>query len=372
MTEEVTKTVRCKVDHGFGQWISSAGCSIAITTYQAGKIALVGWTGSQVHVTMRDFPRPMGLARKPGSSNCFAMATQDELILFANAGLLAQDYLEKNRYDALFLPRISYHTGNLNLHDLAYGTDGLWAVNTRFGCLVTFTDEFSFIPRWNPPFLSLLAPEDRCHLNGLALADGQPAFATALGKTDTPRGWLEHKATGGILMDIPANRIILENLCMPHSPRWKDGKLWMLNSGLGELWIVNPLTGQHQVVTQLPGYLRGLDFVGHHALIGMSKIRSKHIFAGLPVQERCPNLTCGIAVVNTITGQCDGILEFTDAAEELYDVISLPGVFKPAILNRKGEDFRLAFTAPEFSYWMAKEEKPHALIGTAQPQSIGA
>jgi len=85
--------------------------SIAITTYQAGKVALVGWNGTQVHLTMRDFERPMGLAAK---GDRLAVATAEDVIIFANAKLLAADYLEKGRYDALYLPRISYHTGDLD------------------------------------------------------------------------------------------------------------------------------------------------------------------------------------------------------------------------------------------------------------------
>jgi uncharacterized protein (TIGR03032 family) len=243
----------------------------------------------------------------------------------------------------------------LNLHDLAFGKAGLWVVNTRFGCLAMLDERYSFVPKWQPPFLSVLAPEDRCHLNGLALVEGEPGYVTALGKTDTPRGWVATKATGGILMDVRTNRVIREDLCMPHSPRWRESKLWLLNSGLGELWTVDPITGRHESIAKLPGYLRGLDFVGPYALIGMSKVRAKHIFAGLPVQQRCERLLCGVAIVDTRNGQCAGMLEFTDAAEELYDVVYLPGVFKPTILNRKQDATRQAITAPEFSYWMEPE-----------------
>ena len=52
-------------------------------------------------------------------------------------------------------------------------------VATLFGCLATLSERASFQPLWRPPFLSALVPEDRCHLNGLALRDGRPAFVTA-------------------------------------------------------------------------------------------------------------------------------------------------------------------------------------------------
>jgi len=354
-----SKTIKCQIDAGFGRWIATCGGSIAITTYQAGKVAIVGWTGSQVHVTMRAFARPMGLTAQ---GDTLALATADELIILGNAPLLAGDYLQNNRYDALFLPRVTYHTGELNLHDLAFGRQGLWAVNTRFCCLCHLSEQFSFVPRWQPKFISQLAPEDRCHLNGMALVNGEPTYVTALGTSDTPRGWVESKADGGVLMHVPTKEIIRDGLCMPHSPRWRDGKLWLLNSGAGELWTIDPSSGKHTVIAQLPGYTRGLDFVGHYALIGMSKVRSKHIFGGLPVQKRCEKLICGAAVVDTRSGKCEGIIEFTDAAEELYDVVYLPGIFKPAILNGQADGSRHGITAPEFSYWMRPDpEKPEPL-----------
>ncbi len=302
-----------------------------------------------------------------------ALATAEDLIVFANAKLLAADYLEKGQYDALYLPRMSYHTGDLNLHDLGFGKEGLWAVNTRFGCLVQLSDTYSFIPRLaSAVFIAFGAPEDRCHLNGLAMVDGEPRYVTALGKTDTPRGWVATKATGGIVMDVRSNQIIREDLCMPHSPRWREGKLWVLNSGLGELWTIDPVNGGYEVIAQLPGYLRGLDFIGPYALIGMSKVRSRHVFAGLPVQQRCPQLTCGVAVVDTRNGTCVGMLEFTDAAEELYDVIYLPGVFTPTILNRKQEASRQGITSPDFAYWIRPEVKTESVPEGVNPPADAA
>jgi uncharacterized protein (TIGR03032 family) len=349
------RTVQCSVSEGFADWIERSGGSIAITTYQAGKVALVGWNGRQVHFTMRQFERPMGLA-VDGSR--MALATQTQLLLLTDAPLLAPDYLDHGRYDALYLPRVAYHTGPINLHDLAFSGETLWAVNTRFGCLITPSADFSFVPRWQPHFLTQLAPEDRCHLNGLATIAGRPAFVTALGRTDIPRGWVPTKATGGILMHVDSNEIVMDGLCMPHSPRWHDGKLWLLNSGLGELSIVDPQRGSHSTVAALPGYVRGLHFVGPYALIGLSKVRTKHIFDGLPVQKRYDKLLCGVAIVDTRDGRTLGTFEFTEAAEELYDVAFLPGVQRPTIFNPRREETEQAVTAPDFSYWIKTQTQP--------------
>ncbi|MBX7105513.1 MAG: TIGR03032 family protein [Gemmataceae bacterium] len=345
------RPVSCEILGDFAGWMAQANGSLAITTYQAGKVVIVGWDGRQVNVLLRHFDKPMGLAH---SGRRIALATRHEITLFADAPLLAHDYLENQRgtYDALYLPRVSYWTGDLNVHDVAYADDGLWVVATRFCCLARLSDEYSFVPVWRPPFLTDTVPEDRCHLNGLAVVDGKPAFVTALGTTDVVGGWRADKATGGIVMRYPDGEIITRGLAMPHSPRWHDGRLWVLNSGGGELWRIDPATGHHDVVCALPGYLRGLAFVGHYALIGMCQIREKHIFGGLPVQTRHPMLHCGVALIDTRTGLELGRLAFTTGAQELFEVAFLPGLRRPMLLNRDKPATRDAFTAPDFSYWL--------------------
>lgn len=343
--------IECSADDGFTTWIATAGGSLAITTYQAGKLALVGWNGQQVTVLLRQFSKPMGLAVQ---GQRLALATNHEVWLFANDSLLAPEYLESQpgRYDALYLPRVTYFTGDLNVHDLAFGKDSLWLVNTRFSCLAALSEDFSFVPRWHPPFISQLVPEDRCHLNGLAMVDGKPKFVTALGASDEVGGWRPQKATGGIVVDVESGETVLRGLSMPHSPCWCDGYLWLLNSGTGELWRVHPQSGEYEVVCGLPGFLRGLCCVGPYALIGLCQIREQHIFGGLAVQQRFERLTCGVAVVERSNGKVVGMLEFTAGCQELYDVQFITGVLRPTILNSERPETRQAFTAPEFSYWL--------------------
>src|SRR5205823_2242709 len=162
------------------------------------------------------------------------------------------------RHDACFLPRSSHVTGDVGVHELAWAGDELWVVNTRFSCLCTLHPDYSFVPRWRPPFVTALAAEDRCHLNGLALVDGKPRYATALGATDTAGGWRPEKPWGGVLMEIPAGRVVAHGLSMPHSPRWHDGRLWVLESGTGGVVRVDPSGGRRETVATLPGFTRGL------------------------------------------------------------------------------------------------------------------
>jgi uncharacterized protein (TIGR03032 family) len=343
--------VACSATPDFLGWLARAGGSVAVSTYQAGQVAMIGWDGRQAPLLMRQFEKPMGLAL---SGDRLVLATRHDVMLFANAPLLASDFLEEQpgRYDALYLPRASYHTGNLNTHDMAVLGDEIWLTATRFSCLAKLSYDFSFVPVWKPTFVSDLVPEDRCHLNGFAVRDGRPRYVTALGTSNAAGAWREHKATGGVLIDIETDRIVLEGLAMPHSPRWHEGRLWLLNSGAGEVLVVDPQTGRSEVVCSLPGYLRGLCFHGPYALVGLSKIRERHIFGGLPVQKRCEKLLCGIAVVDLRDGRVAGFFEFTDGCEELYDVQFLPGVLRPMILNLERPETRLAISNPESSFWL--------------------
>lgn len=356
--------IECRIGPALTQWLAQLPGSLAMTTYQAGKVAILGWRDSQPTLLMRQFTKPMGLAV---GTNKLALATQHEITLFANAPLLAPHLHphEAGKYDTLYLPRATYYTGDLNVHDVAFADDGLWFVNTRFSCLSALSKDFSFVPRWKPEFISAIVPEDRCHLNGLALVDGQPKYVTCLGESDEVGGWRASKASGGALIDITTNQVLLRHLSMPHSPRWHDGRLWLLNSGAGELMVLDPLSGQADVVCALPAYLRGLCFIGRYAVVGLCQIREKHIFGGLPVQQKHQRLMSGMAVIDLPTGNIVDTFEFTSGCTEIYDVQYLHQSRSVNILNPSNEPVRQAFTAPSFAYWL----RPENLVDSAQESS---
>lgn len=358
LDENPGEPVSCQADEGFQHWLSLSGGAIAVTTYQAGKVLMVGWNGQQVTMLLRQFSKPMGMAVM---GDRIALATQHEVVLFANAKPLAHDYLEQQpgRYDTLYLPRAAYYTGDLNIHDMGFGQGRLWMVNTRFSCLASLSTDYSFVPEWRPSFISDLAPEDRCHLNGLAMVGDRPKYVTALGETNEVGGWRENKAKGGIVIDVDTNEVIHRGLSMPHSPQWYEGALWVLNSGAGELCRIDVQKGDRTVICALPGFGRGLCFVGDYALMGLCQIRERHIFGGLPVQERFAQLLCGVAIVNIRTGDQVGLLKFDSGCRELYDVKFLPGMLRPTILNLDKPAVREAFTAPEVAYWLRPSNLIH-------------
>ncbi len=347
-----------RVTDGFAQWLAECGGSLAVATYQAGKVALIGWDGRQPAIMLRHFDKPMGIAvdqdRPDDKPHGLGLVTRQSVMVLANSPSQAAEYPREcpAGHDALFLPRTCYWTSDLLIHDIAFAGDELWIVNTRFSCLATLSHRHSFVPRWQPPFISALTPEDRCHLNGLALDGGRARFVTALGRSDTAEGWRPTRTSGGVVIDVESGQIVLDGLCMPHSPRWHDGMLWYLDSGRGHLCVVQPGETRPTVVCGVLGYLRGLSFVGMHAVIGLSLIRESRTFGGLPIGESGEELHCGVAVVDLRTGRLTGIFDFTGGCEEIYDVRFLPGIRHPAILNANDPLCSQAITTPDFAYWM--------------------
>ncbi|MCU0878147.1 MAG: TIGR03032 family protein, partial [Pirellulaceae bacterium] len=222
----------------------------------------------------------------------------------------------------------------------------LWLVSTRFSCLATLSPDYSFVPRWRPPFISAIAAEDRCHLNGLAMVDGQPQYVSALGTTDTRDGWRADKPHGGCILDVPSGEFVTRGLSMPHSPRWHGDQLWVLESGTGSLLRVDRDTGRRETVIELPGFTRGLALVGPIALIGLSKIRPTSAMDGVPIAERREDLKCGVAAVDLRSGRLLGMLEFQTAVEEIFDVQLLPGSRFPEILGFQQDSIAHTFVVP--------------------------
>lgn len=338
-------------DEGFRTWLAAAGGALAISTYQAGMLVLVSWDGRQVRVLPRRMDKPMGL---DGNARRLVVATRHDVTAFGNAASLAPEYGRQRggRYDALYLPRVTWHTGDVQAHEIQCAGDTVWVVNTRYSCLMRPSAAYSFEPAWAPPFVSDLVPEDRCHLNGLALADGAPRYVTAMAETDSAQGWRERRTDGGIVMDVDSGAVVARRLAMPHSPRLHGGRLYVLDSGRGRLCAVDPDAGRADTVAELPGYARGLAFVGNTALVGLSKIREKRLFGGMPIEERPEALRCGVAAVDLATGAMTGLLECTAGATELFDLRFLPGLARPNIVGLDRAEARQAVTEPNSSWWL--------------------
>ena len=257
-----TEALELTTSRQFTNWMYEQRLSLAFTTYQAGKLFLLGLQpNGRLSVFERTFNRCLGLW---SNAQTMWMTSLYQLWRFENVlepGQSAADY------DRIFVPQVGYTTGDLDIHDLAVEDSGRVAfVNTLFGCLATLSDTHSFVPLWKPPFISRLAAEDRCHLNGLALEDGRAKYVTAVSQSDVADGWRDRRHDGGCVIDVQTNDIIVTELSMPHSPRVYRDKLWLLNSGTGHFGYVDRKTGTFEKVAFCPGYLRGLSFHGDYAI----------------------------------------------------------------------------------------------------------
>jgi uncharacterized protein (TIGR03032 family) len=341
--EEPSSLFRYVHSTNFPDLLESLQATLLLTTYQAGKLVAFRARNGRLSMLLRTFDRAMGLAV---SSDSIALGTKHFVWVLRNSPELAAK--DSDGHDAFFLPRLAYVTGDLDLHEMAWANDELWVVNTLFSCLCTLHPEYSFVPRWRPPFVNRLARQDRCHLNGLAIVAGRPRYVTAFGESDMPEGWRPGKSDGGVVLELPDGKVVARGLSMPHSPRLVDDRLWVLDSGRGRLTLVDRARGSVQTVAQLPGYTRGLAICGPYAFVGFSKIRETAVFGGVPIAEQQAARKCGVGVVDLRTGGTAAFIEFEGIIEEIFDVQVLAGIRFPQIVGlQKDAIGRACLIGPE-------------------------
>jgi uncharacterized protein (TIGR03032 family) len=308
--------------------LAELGGSLLISTYQAGRVIAVGSALGRLALSLHSFDQAMGIAV---ASDRIAVGSSAQIWLLQGQRAFADRVQPAGTHDGCFATRLSHVTGEIRVHELAWCGRELWFVNTLFSCLCVLDPAHSFLPKWKPTFISRVAAEDRCHLNGLAVHGDLPSYVTALSETDTPDGWRENKASGGCLIDVRADAIVARGFALPHSPRVYQNTVWLLDSGRGRLVTVEPRSGRCEAVAALPGYPRGLAFGGGYAFVGLSRTRAGRGFEGMPLETRRDQLTAGVAAINLSTGQRAALLEFTAGVHETFDVQLLPGIRHPAL-----------------------------------------
>ena len=347
MTSGQAPKLEITTSRQFTSWLAEHSASLAFTTYQTGKLFLIGLqTDGRLSIFERTFNRCMGLW---SDGQTIWMSSLYQLWRFENvlpAGQLA------NGYDRLYVPQVGYVTGDVDIHDVAVDNDRrVIFVNTLFSCLATNSDHQSFIPLWHPRFISKLAAEDRCHLNGLATQGGWPRYVTTVSQSDVADGWRDRRADGGCVMDVTTNEVICEGLSMPHSPRVYRDALWLLDSGRGYFGKLDRDTGRFESIAFCPGYLRGLAFIGNYAVLGLSHARDTRTFQGLELDDnlssRNAETRCGIFVIDLRNGDVVHHLRIDGLVRELYDVVVLPGVRRPMALGFKTDEIRRTISMGE-------------------------
>jgi uncharacterized protein (TIGR03032 family) len=314
-----------------------------ITTYQAGKLIIISSKDGQLIQTPISFKKPMGIAI---DGTKMAVACLDELCFFSkNENTAPFVNNEDQQYDAIYLQRATYHTGTLDVHDLCFGDGMIWGINTLFSCISVFDINHSFRPKWKPPFISQLVPEDRCHLNGMVLKDGVPKYVTALSEDDVKQGWRKNKLNTGVLMEVPSGEIILTGLSMPHSPRFYKDELYLLESGTGSLVKVNLAENSRELVVSFDCFIRGLSFHEHYAIIGKSQIRETSTdFNDLPIKENSKH--AGVIIFCMKTQKIIGEIHYTADVQEIFDVGVFENVVNAVVVTNEIEKLKDVITFP--------------------------
>lgn len=335
--------------------LQQLNCSLALSTYQAGKLVLISAKDHNNLVQLpRTFEKPMGIAEDPEKDK-LAIACKDEVIVFANSAQLAKFYPKSpNKYDALYVPRSTYYTGTLDIHDLNFGNEGgLFAVNTLFSSIININSDYNFTPYWTPQFIDELVSEDRCHLNGMAMQNGLPKYVTAFNQGNTSQSWRENITETGVVIDVETNEVIADKLAMPHSPRIYNGGLFVLLSASGELIRIDLKTKSIEVIKKMNGFVRGLSFYNDYVFIGLSKLReNSSTFGKLNFAQHAKE--AGITILHLPTKAVVGEIKYLSSVEEIYDVHILKDKKRPNILNTLTPDHKGALMIPSSTFWAKK------------------
>ncbi len=334
-----------RMSEGFEAWLDEVKASL-VFGLPPSKLMFVGLDDAGgIAVFERTFDKAMGIAHD-AARDAIYVGTRREVWRLQN--VLSPGERTEGGHDRLYMPMQRSSTGYINVHDLGVEEDGrVLMVNTRFGCLARVSATHSFEPVWWPTFLPGPAPNDRCHLNGLAMRQSRPYAVTTVSTSAEVDGWRPHRRSGGTIIDVASGEIICRGLSMPHSPRWYDGALWVANAGTGELGRIDVDRGRFEPVAALPGFARGLCFVGHYAVVGTSKPRHGDMYSGLGLDDRLGSLgwppRLGIFVVDLRSGEVVEWLQVDGESRELFEVVALPGVRRPSAFGLTSEEITTDF-----------------------------
>ena len=334
---------------GLPEFFLEQKSSIILSTYQAARVIVIGSVdGEELFQVPVSIKKPMGIAIEKSK---LAIAGLDELIFYSNNENVTDTLkLNEKKFDNIFVQRASYNTSTIDIHDIHFGDGVLWGVNSLFSCLCTFDINYNFRPKWKPLFIDALAPEDRCHLNGMAFKDNLPRFVTALSQTNEKEGWRKDKMSSGVLLEVPSGNVVLSGLAMPHSPRFVKDDLYVLESGTGKLLLVDTTNGSSEVVYNFGCFVRGMSSLNNFLVIGKSKIRNgSKDFGDLEVRENSTN--AGIIIFDLVNRKIVGEINYETTVEEIFDVQVMEGMVKPLILGDKSEKYKQVITFPGNVFW---------------------
>lgn len=377
MSEDIEFDFSSTYTKNFPKILEVLNISLAVTSYQSAKLVFIRSKENKINTHFKTFHRPMGIYV---DKNRLTLGTHTEVLeykrneqLLSNVkqgalddeNKLTKKVLEKEekelkelrikkkkeidelkQADTLYIPRASLVTGMINIHDIAWGDEGLWVVNSTFSCLSTLSSENSFVVRWKPKFITELVPEDRCHLNGMAMLNGKPKYVTTFNKENSKDSWSESKKNDGTLIDIDTNEMLIEGMMLPHSPKVYKDKVYVCESGLGVVWEFDPKTKEKKEVIKLKGFTRGLNFYGDLMFVGLSKMRTSSVTDPLPISKEDETYS-GVWIINMEDNTQIGHIKFDGDVDQIYDIGIIEDSSYPELLERESTLVRYLFDFKE-------------------------
>jgi uncharacterized protein (TIGR03032 family) len=352
MTPENKESERIDIDFtaspGFSGFLASQKINLVISTYQTGSIFTVApGEGEYLTISVTPWRRPMGLAV---SEYCLYVGGGNQIWRFNNIIPLGAVH---DGYNIVLVPQQGWTTGDLDIHDVGtLGASPPLFINTRYSCVARVSSEASFLPVWSPPHVTRFAPDDQCHLNGMAFRNGELAYVSAFSQSTEPHGWRKEEKDRGVLWDIASGEILVHSLRMPHSPRWYAGRLWLLESGTNSFGFVDVSSGRFESIVKLPGYVRGLSFHGNTAFIGASipregsGIREKFLSESGETEDV---LRCAVYCVDLVTGKLLHVLKISGGVQEIYDIAILANATRARLVGLDEEDLNYLLKVGERS-----------------------
>lgn len=306
-------------------WLNENKCNIAISSYNSHFIFTIGLDDKdQPFLYCKSAPRAMGICYK---NNELIASSLGNITTYTNRGELKDNVY--GIFDKNFVPNTTIHRQDVDIHDICKTDDGeIYYISAMFSCICKPSkDNKTFEVYWKPPWISKLAAEDRCHLNGLCCIDGKPRFVSSICQGDIVKTWQEKsRVKQGIIYDLENEEIYCEGLSHPHSPRWYNNKLWLLNSGTGYFGHVEDKKFVEKVF--IPGFIRGLAFHNNFAVVTTSLDRHNKDFEeyelGDNLEKKGTKGKCGIWIINMESFDIIHNFEFKGDVRELYDTVIIP------------------------------------------------
>ena len=116
------REVRYEHSRNFPALLAHLGASLVVSTYQAGKLFVLGARRGELALSFHNFEQAMGVAVRPDR---IAVGTRDQVWSLRSAPDIAPRLQPAGRHDGCFLARSSHFTGDIHSHELAWAGDEL-------------------------------------------------------------------------------------------------------------------------------------------------------------------------------------------------------------------------------------------------------